>query len=145
MENRLAPIQPLIGVTGRILLGLYFLLPGISKITGFEGTIQYMEVHGVPAVAALLPITIVLQLGGGAALIAGWQIRATALMLAGMTLVINVFMHDFWNVYEGLSQQHETQNFVKNLAIMAGLLALAAGPASGRWSLDQRNQGQNGS
>jgi putative oxidoreductase len=66
-------------------------------------------------------------------------------MLAGMTLVINVFMHDFWNVYEGLSQQHETQNFVKNLAIMAGLLALAAGPASGRWSLDQRNQGQNGS
>jgi putative oxidoreductase len=106
MENRLAPIQPLIGVTGRILLGLYFLLPGISKITGFEGTIQYMEVHGVPAVAALLPITIVLQLGGGAALIAGWQIRATALMLAGMTLVINVFMHDFWNVYEGLSQQH---------------------------------------
>ena len=104
-----------------------------------------MEVHGVPAVAALLPITIVLQLGGGAALIAGWQIRATALMLAGMTLVINVFMHDFWNVYEGLSQQHETQNFVKNLAIMAGLLALAAGPASGRWSLDQRNQGQNGS
>jgi putative oxidoreductase len=104
-----------------------------------------MEVHGVPAVAALLPITIVLQLGGGAALIAGWQIRATALMLAGMTLVINVFMHDFWNIYEGLSQQHETQNFVKNLAIMAGLLALAAGPASGRWSLDQRNQGQNGS
>jgi putative oxidoreductase len=100
-----------------------------------------MEVHGVPAGAALLPITIVLQLGGGAALIAGWQIRATALMLAGMTLVINVFMHDFWNVYEGLSQQHETQNFVKNLAIMAGLLALAAGPASGRWSLDQRNQG----
>jgi putative oxidoreductase len=96
-------------------------------------------------VTALLSITIVLQLGGGAALIAGWQIRATALMLAGMILVINVFMHDFWNVYEGLSQQHETQNFVKNLAIMAGLLALAAGPASGRWSLDQRNQGQIGS
>ena len=48
-------------------------------------------------------------------------------MLAGMTLVINVFMHDFWNVYEGLTQQHETQNFIKNLAIMAGLLTLTAG------------------
>lgn len=35
MENRLTTIKPLIGVTGRVLLGLYFLLPGISKITGF--------------------------------------------------------------------------------------------------------------
>ena len=140
MDNRITPIQPLIGVLGRFLLGLYFLLPGISKVTGFEGTVQYMEVHGVPAVMVLLPITIVLQIGGGVALIAGWQIRATALMLAGMTLAINLFMHDFWNVYEGLSQQHETQNFVKNLAIMAGLLTLAAGSALGHWSLDQRGK-----
>ena len=140
MDNRITPIQPLIGVLGRFLLGLYFLLPGISKVTGFEGTVQYMEVHGVPAVMVLLPVTIVLQIGGGVALIAGWRIRATALMLAGMTLAINLFMHDFWNVYEGLSQQHETQNFVKNLAIMAGLLTLAAGSASGHWSLDQRGK-----
>jgi putative oxidoreductase len=34
-------------------------------------------------------------------------------------------MHDFWNVYEGVSQAHETQNFVKNLAIFAGLLVLS--------------------
>ena len=61
-----------------------------------------------------------------------------ALMLAGMTIVINLFMHDFWNVYEGLSQAHETQNFVKNLAIMAGLLALAAGPNAHALSLDRR-------
>jgi len=61
-------------------------------------------------------------------------------MLAAMTLAINLFMHNFWNVYEGLSQQHEAQNFVKNLAIMAGLLTLAAGSASGHWSLDQRGK-----
>ena len=34
-------------------------------------------------------------------------------------------MHDFWNVYEGVSQAHETQNFVKNLAIFAGLLVMS--------------------
>jgi putative oxidoreductase len=94
--------------------------------------------HGVPLAAVLLPITIVLQIGGGAALIVGWQTRAMALMLAGMTLVINLFMHDFWNVYEGLSQGHETQNFVKNLAIMAGLLALAGGLGTQVLSLDGR-------
>ena len=128
----------MLGVTGRFLFGLYFVLPGISKITGFDGTTQYMIEHGVPLAAMLLPITIVLQIGGGAALILGWQTRAMALMLAGMTLVINLFMHDFWNVYEGLSQGHETQNFVKNLAIMAGLLTLAAGPGTQVLSLDGR-------
>ena len=51
-----------------------------------------------------------------------------AFVLAGLTLVINVFMHDFWNVYEGTDQGHETQNFIKNLAIMAGLLYVAGSP-----------------
>lgn len=138
VDKTLQTIQPVIGVLGRGLLGLYFLLPGISKIPGFDGTAQYMATHGVPMVTVLLLITIVLQIGGGAALILGWRTRATALMLAAMTLTINVFIHDFWNVYEGLNQAHETQNFVKNLAIMAGLLALAAGPQAMRLSLDQR-------
>jgi len=46
-------------------------------------------------------------------------------------------MHDFWNVYEGGSQQHETQNFIKNMAIFAGLLILAARGAP-RASFDAR-------
>ena len=143
MERMIQPVQPLIGITGRVLLGLYFLIPGISKITGFDGTAAYMLTHGVPLVSLLLPITIVLQIGSGVALIAGWQTRAIALMLAGMILVINVFMHDFWNVYEGLTQQHETQNFIKNLAIMAGLLTLAAGPGIQSLSLDARANASN--
>lgn len=138
MDKLLQRLQPALGVTGRFLLGLYFVLPGISKIIGFDGTTQYMMEHGVPLTAVVLPLTIVLQIGGGAALIIGWQTRAVALMLASMTLAINLFMHDFWNVYEGLSQAHETQNFVKNLAIMAGLLVLAAGPGAQALSLDKR-------
>ena len=143
MERMIQPVQPLIGITGRVLLGLYFPIPGISKITGFDDTAAYMLTHGLPLVSLLLPITIVLQIGSGVALVAGWQTRAIALMLAGMILVINVFMHDFWNVYEGLTQQHETQNFIKNLAIMAGLLTLAAGPAIQSLSLDARANASN--
>jgi putative oxidoreductase len=97
-----------------------------------------MATHGVPMVGLALVVTIMLQIGGGTALIIGWQTRPTALMLAAITLLINLLMHDFWNVYEGLSQAHETQNFVKNLAIMAGLLALAAGPATAAFGLDSR-------
>ena len=49
-----------------------------------------------------------------------------ALGLAAMVLLINVNLHDFWNLYEGVDVKHEIQNFVKNLAIFAGLLLLAA-------------------
>ena len=113
-------------VLGRVLLGVYFLLPGITKVTGFDAMLAYMTQHGVPFTAPLLVLTAVLQIGGGLALIAGWQTRTVALMFAGMTLVISLFMHDFWNVYEGTVQAHEVQNFVKNLGILAGLLVLAA-------------------
>ena len=124
-------------VLGRVLLGLYFLVPGLMKITGFAGMQAYMSQHGVPLAQPLLILTIILEVGGGLALIAGWRTRWVALLLAGLTLLINLYMHDFWNVYEGGSQQHETQNFIKNLAIFAGLLILAARGAP-RASLDAR-------
>jgi putative oxidoreductase len=59
-------------------------------------------------------------------------------MFAAMVVVINIVMHDFWNVYEGLSQAHETQNFVKNLAIMAGLLVLSSNDGALANSVDQQ-------
>ena len=65
---------------GRCLLGLYFLAPGLSKITGYSGTLAYMQLHNVPLSDLLLPLTIVLQVGGGLALLSGFRIRDTALM-----------------------------------------------------------------
>ena len=109
---------------GRFLLGLYFFLPGISKITGYTDTLGYMTLHNIPLPEVLLPITIVLQVAGGLMLMMGIRVGQIALTLAALTLIINLGMHDFWNVYEGVSQAHETQNFVKNLAILAGLLVL---------------------
>ena len=109
---------------GRFLLGLYFFLPGMSKITGYTDTLGYMTLHNIPLPEVLLPITIVLQVAGGLMLMMGIRVGQIALTLAALTLIINLGMHDFWNVYEGVSQAHETQNFVKNLAILAGLLVL---------------------
>ena len=131
-------VQQAVGVTGRCLLGLYFLIPGITKVTGFGANAAYMEKHGMVFVPFFLIVTLILQIGGGLFLIVGFQVRITALMFALMILAINIVMHDFWNVYEGLSQAHETQNFVKNLAIMAGLLVLGAHQGESPLSVDQR-------
>lgn len=124
-------------ILGRVMLGLYFLLPGIMKIRDYDGTLSYMTTHGVPMTQALLILAIVLEVGGGLALIAGWQTKLAAFVLAGLTLLICVYMHDFWKSYAGGSQAHELQNFIKDLAIFAGLLILAARGAP-RASLDSR-------
>lgn len=121
-------------LVGRFLLGIYFILPGISKITGYAGTVEYMASHNVPMIDVLLPITIVLQIGLGLALIIGYRGQIAAFLLAGLTLVISIYMHNFWDLAEGLERRHETQNFFKNLGIMAGLLVMAA-LGTGRYSL----------
>ena len=120
---------------GRVLLGLYFLLPGISKIPTYEFTAEYMTSHSIPLVSILLPITIVLQLVLGIALIIGFRIKESALILAALTIFINIGMHDFWNDYPNTDAGHETQNFVKNLAIFAGLLVLSASEKVQQWKL----------
>ena len=74
----------------------------------------------------LLAIAGVVQIIGGLSLILNKHVAVCALGFAVMILLINVNLHDFWNVYEGVNAERETQNFVKNLAILAGLLVLAA-------------------
>ncbi len=118
--------------SGRVILGLYFLLPGaLLKIFNMEGTAQAMAEKGMFAITFFLILTIIIQLIGGINMIVGYQTRITAFLLAGLTLVISLVMHNFWEV------SSETQNFVKNLGIMAGLL-VAAGFGGGAWSIDHK-------
>lgn len=112
--------------TGRILLGLYFLYPGITKISRYDFMVEYMTLHNIPLINILLPLAIVLQIVLGLMLITGYRIKEPALILATLTIFINVGMHDFWNTYPGTDAGHEMQNFVKNLGIFAGLLVLSA-------------------
>ncbi len=128
----------LVVTMGRVLLGAYFILPGMNKVFDFQGTTVYMAEHGMVLIPFFLVLTIIIQLGAGAALVVGFQTRLMSFLLAGLTLVISLVMHDFWTMPASeLQTAHETQNFVKNMAIMAGLL-VAAGLGGGPWSVDKR-------
>jgi len=111
---------------GRGLLALYFLLPGIMKFAQWDMHIALMETHGMVMVPALLALAGVTQIGASICLFLNKQVVICALGLAAMVLLINLNLHDFWNIYEGVDTQHETQNFFKNMGIFAGLLLLAA-------------------
>ncbi|MBT5798107.1 MAG: DoxX family protein [Porticoccaceae bacterium] len=111
---------------GRVLLALYFLLPGINKFAAWDMHMTLMETHGMSMVPALLAIAGITQIGASICLLFNKQVVICALGLAAMVLLINLNLHDFWNVYEGVDAKHEIQNFVKNMGIFAGLLLLSA-------------------
>jgi len=124
-------LNPFLGLAGRVLLAIMFVLAGYEKIGGYQGTQGYMESMGVPGM--LLPLVIVLELGGGLAVIAGWQTRIMAIALAGFCVLAALIFHlDF-------ADQMQSIMFMKNLAIAGGFLVLAAhGP--GAFALDNRGR-----
>jgi len=113
----------------RLFLAQIFLLSGIFKISGYEGTQGYMDAMGVPGM--LLPLVILLEVGGGLAIIAGWQTRIISIALAAFTVVAAVIFHN------NFSDQMQMIMFMKNIAIAGGLILLAIHGA-GSYSLDSR-------
>ena len=132
-------LQNPLALVGRLLLALLFLPAGIGKITGFAGTVGYIGSVGLPLPALGAVIAIVVEIVGGVALIAGFGTRIAALILALFTLAASFFFHAYWAV--PADQQFVTQLlFMKNIAVVGGLLTLSAWGA-GAWSVDARRKG----
>ncbi|MGE5713752.1 MAG: DoxX family protein [Betaproteobacteria bacterium] len=121
---------------GRILLALVFLLSGIGKLRGFDGTMAYISSAGLPLPGVLAALALALEIVAGVALILGYRTRWAALALAAFTLVAAFLFHNFWSMPEQAQVMQQIM-FLKNLAIAGGLLMVAAyGP--GAWSVDRR-------
>jgi len=110
--------------TGRVLLALYFLLPGIAKLIAPASQLSLMEHHGIPYAPTLLMIAGIAQVLGAIALLSNRHARLVCLGFVLYILIINTLMHDFWH-FTGEEAAHEMQNFIKNLGILAGLLVMA--------------------
>lgn len=112
---------------GRIGLSLIFIISGWGKIAGYDATQGYMEAMGVPG--ALLPLVIVLELGGGLAILAGAFTRWTAVAIAAFSLLSAAIFH------ADLGDAAQAISFWKNVAMAGGFLMLAAHGA-GAYSVD---------
>ncbi|MBE7638405.1 DoxX family membrane protein [Sneathiella sp. P13V-1] len=120
-------LNDFIELGGRVLLAALFIPAGFSKISGYEGIQGYMEAMGVPG--ALLPLVIILEIGGGIALLVGLKTKWIAFALAGFTLIAAVIFH-----YQP-ADQIQMILFMKNIAI-AGGLALLIAIGGGKFSAD---------
>lgn len=129
-------LQNPLSLMARLMMVLLFLPAGISKIGGFAGTVGYIASVGLPFAALGAVIAIVVEVGGSLALLAGFQTRWAAFILAVFTLVSGLFFHQFWAAAPDHVMVQQIM-FFKNVAIAGGLLMLSAFGA-GLWSLDAR-------
>lgn len=120
---------PYLKLIGRVLLALIFIQAGFNKIPGYEGTAAHMDERGVPSI--LLPLVILVELGGGLLVLLGLWTRWAALALAGFTVLAAILFH--WEP----GNQMQMINFMKNITIVGGFLVLA-GSGPGAYALDNR-------
>lgn len=123
-------MQSGLALLARLLLAALFILAGVNKLTGMEGTVGYIASVGLPLPEVVYFGTVALEIVGGLMLAAGFKTRYAAGALGIFTLLTAfIFHNDF-------AQQIELTLFLKNLAIAGGMFAIAAfGP--GRLSLDR--------
>ena len=126
--NRLFDVlKPYSDLAGRLLIAALFLIAGYGKMRDYAGTQAYMQSMGVPG--DLLPLVILLELGGGLAIVLGWLTRPVALLLAGFSIVAGVIFHG------GSADTMQRIMLLKDLGLAGGFLFLV-GNGAGRLSLD---------
>jgi putative oxidoreductase len=127
MNKFLDSTAPYASLVGRLLIAALFVLSGWGKISGYAATQGYMHSAGVPG--GFLPLVILLELGGGIAIVAGFYTRLVALLLAGFSILAALLFH------AGSPDMVQQIMFLKNLGLAGGFLFLVANGA-GRLSLD---------
>ncbi|MEX5364442.1 DoxX family protein [Pseudomonas guariconensis] len=128
--------RDIIILLARVLLMILFILSGWSKLTGFEGTVNYMSSLGAPAPMLAAAIAVIMEFAVGILLILGFYTRPLAFLFALFVLGTALIGHPYWNMVDPERSANMTQ-FLKNMSIVGGLLLLAMSGA-GRFSLDRR-------
>jgi putative oxidoreductase len=120
-------VDKLISVAARLLMAQLFIISGWQKLTGFSGTEGYFASMGIPLVGVVTPLVILIELGGGLALLFGFKTRWVAAVIALFTVGSALIAHT------NFADQGQMINFMKNLSIAGGLLMFVkygAGAAS---------------
>jgi len=120
-----------IPIAARLLMSQIFIVSGFGKLMGFSGTEGYFSSLGIPMPGLVVPLVILIELGGGLALLLGFKTRWVAAVLAAFTIGSALVAHTHF------ADQMQMIHFMKNLAIAGGLL-LFVQHGAGSPSVDRR-------
>ena len=125
------------GVTllvARFGVGAVFLISGVGKLAAWSATAAFAGSKGVPTL--LLAVATVLEILGAISVLTGWKARWGAAALVAFLVPVTLVFHNFW-AYQGAEAQLQTIQFLKNVSVGGGLLAIFAAGA-GALSVDAR-------
>lgn len=118
-------------LVGRLMIGLPFAMSGFGKLAAYGATTAYIASAGLPVPPLAYAIAVLVELGGGLLLIAGYQARSVALGMAIFSLAAAASFHN------NFADQNQMIHFLKNVMMAGGLLQIFAFGA-GAISLDAR-------
>jgi putative oxidoreductase len=127
-------LEPMLLLVGRLCFAALFLPSGIRKISGVGEFAQSLATRGVPGSGVLAWIGAIAEFLGPILLALGIKTRAAALLMVVFTIIATLIAHRFWE-FQDAARVAQQSNFLKNLAIIGGLLILAA-RGGGRYSVD---------
>jgi putative oxidoreductase len=116
-------------LVGRILMSLLFILGGWGKLMGPAATQAMFAKQGLPMVEAAWLLAVVVELGGGLAILFGLFTRPVGLVLGIWCVATALIAHT------NFADRAQEINFLKNMGLAGGFLYLVAFGA-GAWSLD---------
>jgi putative oxidoreductase len=114
---------------GRLLIGLPFAMSGFGKLAAYGPTTAFIAAVGLPVPPLAYAVAVIVELGGGLLLIAGFQTRLVATALALFSIATAVSFHS------NFGDQNQMIHFLKNVMMAGGLLQITAFGA-GAFSLD---------
>ena len=121
--------ENIVTLIGRIGLCLLFLLGGWGKLMNSAGTQAMLAGHNLPMVQVAWVIAVVVELGGGLAILFGLFTRPVALVLAIWCVATALIGHS------NFADRNMEIHFLKNIAMAGGFLYVML-LGAGAWSVD---------
>ena len=116
---------------GRVAMSLLFIHGGWGKLLAPAATQAMLASHHLPMVKLGWILAVVVELGGGLAILVGLFTRPVGLVLAIWCVATALIAHTHF------ADRNQEIHFLKNMAMMGGFLYVAAFGARA-WSLDAR-------
>jgi len=105
----------------RLLISAIFLSSGYFKAAHFSATAQSLAGLNIPLPTLAAVVAILIEIGGGLAILIGWHARLAAWLQFLYLVPVTIMIHNFWAAPAAM-QQDQMAHFLKNVAIMGGLL-----------------------
>jgi putative oxidoreductase len=109
---------------GRIIFGGFFLYSGLHHFQEKKQLAQYAAAKNVPMPDVAVTASGALLMLGGASVLLGVKPKVGTLAIMAFLAGVSPVMHDFWATQDSERRQNDMVNFMKNMAMLGGAMAL---------------------